>query len=154
MAESATNKSWQYLTSTIIRDSLIAELSVSDLAVIQETVNSVVIDKIFWEGADDRYSSPYIITSLMTGGDWNSTPAKYADMLWRVAVHATSGAVALRMENAIHEALVDKIPVLTSFTNLSSTAVDESFPITDRYQVQKVSMFTSGGIYRFRLYKE
>lgn len=141
--------SWQYLGSTILRDTLIANLD--EQALITVTENDVI--KVFWEGADETWEQPFIIIELLSGGDLNSSHVAYAEMLWRVVCHTNSLATAGQLEDAIYKALSREEPVV-NFTDITSTKIEELTPITDRYQVQNVPLFISGGVYQIRLTKE
>jgi len=141
--------SWQYLAGFVLRDTLIAELETADLAIITE--DSVY--KIAWEGADESWSQPYLVTQIITGGDLNSAQVPYAEMLWRVVVHTPSLAIAGQMENAIHKALA-RATATVNFSGVTQAGeIEEVTPVTDRYQVQNVPLYVSGGIYRLRLAK-
>lgn len=144
-----SEESWQYLASTVIRDTLIANLDASTIATITE--DSTV--KIFWEDADEKWSQPFILNQIITGGDLNSAQVPYAEMLWRVVVHTPNVATAGSTENAIHKALARATPVINFAGVTSAGKIEEVTPVTDRYQVQQVPMFVSGAIYRIRLAK-
>ena len=144
-----SDDSWQYLASTILRDTLVANLDAGSLATITE--NSTI--KIFWEDADEKWSQPFILNQIITGGDLNSAQVPYAEMLWRIVVHTPNVATAGSMENAIHKALARKNPVVNFSGVTSAGEIEEVTPVTDRYQVQNVPILVSGGIYRIRLAK-
>lgn len=141
--------SWQYLGSTILRDTLIANLD--EQALITITEKDVI--KIFWEGADESWEQPFIIIELLSGGDLNSSRVAYAEMLWRVVCHSPELATAGQLEDAIYKSLSGEDPVV-NFTDITSTKIEEIAPVTDRYQVQNVPLFISGGVYQIRLTKE
>ncbi len=144
-----SEESWQYLASTVLRDTLIANLDASTLATITE--ESTV--KIFWEDADEKWAQPFILNQIITGGDLNSAQVPYAEMLWRVVVHTPSVATAGSTENAIHKALARATPVVNFAGVTSAGEIEEVTPVTDRYQVQQAPMFVSGAIYSLRLAK-
>lgn len=146
------NTSWQTLGRVIIQDTLLGNMTSAEITAITENVNGVDVVKIFWEGADEQFDSPYIIMSLMTGGDKNSSQAEYAEMLWRVAVFSKDLSTISLIENAIHNALTRQTPIV-NYSGITATEIDEMFPVTDRYQVQQTPLYSSGGIYRIRLCK-
>lgn len=144
-----TTESWQYLASTIFRDTLLANLDAASITKI--TQDSVI--KIFWEEANEKWVKPFILLQHITGGDLNSGTKAYAEMLWQVTAHALSIKDAGDLENAIHKALARKPPVI-NFTDVCGAGyIEEATPVTDRYQVQNVPVFASGAIYRIRLSK-
>lgn len=146
---SGSENSWQNLTRQVLIDTMVANFTVDELALITENT----APKIFWEGVGEEWDQPYIVLQIITGGDLNSGQVAYAEMLWRVVIHTPSLATAGTMENAIHKALARKNPVI-NFSGVSSAGeIEEVTPVTDRYQVQNVPLYVSGGIYRIRLAK-